>query len=101
MQYNKLVRDRIPEIIKNKWDFPKVRILSDSEYSKELYKKLQEEVDEFLISPDNIEELADIMEVLYAICDFKKISVNEIEKIRLKKKEKKWWFNRRIFLEEV
>ena len=53
--YNKLVRDRIPEIILKDNELPTTRILDDEEYIKELNRKLQEEVNEYLEN-DNIEE---------------------------------------------
>ena len=46
--FNKLVRDKIPEIIRENGETPKVRILDDVEYERELNKKLQEEVNEYL-----------------------------------------------------
>ena len=98
--YNKLVRDKIPEIIKNNGDEPKTRILSDEEYLSELNKKLQEEMKEYLESGD-IEELADLEEVLLAILDAKNISHEEFEKIRLEKVKKRGAFKNKIFLEST
>lgn len=68
--YNKLVRDKIPEIIENNNEICKIRILSNEEYLAELNKKIQEEMKEYLESGD-IEELADLEEVLRAILDLK------------------------------
>ena len=62
--YNKLVRDKIPEIINSDNGVAITRTLHDVEYLNELNKKLQEEVKEYL-EADNIEELADIVEVIY------------------------------------
>lgn len=59
----KLVRDRIPEIIKNDGKMPIMEILSDEEYLKELDKKLSEEVAEYQ-ADKSIEEMADILEVV-------------------------------------
>lgn len=96
--FNKLVRDKIPEKIIAEGRIPKTRYLDDNEYKIELDKKLQEEVKEY-IQDDNIEELADIIEVIYAILDSKGISIEELEKVRLKKVEKNGAFKQKIFLE--
>jgi predicted house-cleaning noncanonical NTP pyrophosphatase (MazG superfamily) len=63
-------------------------------------KKLKEEVEEFL-KTSNIEELVDILEVIYAICDFKKIDKKELEKLRKKKAKERGRFKKRIILDEV
>jgi len=99
-QFNKLVRDRIPEIIENNGEFAKVRILEDEEYINELNIKLKEEVNEYLID-NNIEEIAEIMEVLLAILKFNKIEYDEFEKIRTSKVQKRGAFDKRVFLEQT
>jgi predicted house-cleaning noncanonical NTP pyrophosphatase (MazG superfamily) len=81
MGYKKLVRDKIPQIIeKNDGRSCKFRIMDDNEYLNELNKKIQEELTEYLESGD-IEELADLEEVLRAILDCKGVSYEEFEKI--------------------
>ena len=97
--YNKLVRDKIPEIINADNRRAVTRILDTDEYIKELNTKLQEEVKEYL-EDNNIEELADIVEVIYAILDSNNISIEEFEKIRKAKVEKRGAFKNRIFLEK-
>ena len=97
--YNKLVRDKIPEIINADNRKAVTRRLNDNEYIKELHIKLQEEVKEYL-EDNNTEELADIVEVIYAILDSKNISIEEFEKIRKAKVEKRGAFKNRIFLEK-
>ena len=82
--YKKLVRDKIPEIIKKNNETPITRVLSDEEYLKELNIKIQEELKEYLESGD-VEELADLEEVLRAILDVKKVAYEEFEEIRNKK----------------
>jgi len=99
-QYNKLVRDKIPEIIANNGELPVYRTLSDKEYKIELDKKLKEEVEEYL-EDDNIEELADIMEVLDAILEAENISIEKLEKVKSKKREERGNFQKKIFLEKV
>ena len=99
-EYNKLVRDKIPEIISNNGENPKIRILDNIEYKKELDRKLLEEVNEYL-KDDNIEELADIEEVLLAILDYKNVSREDFDKIRKEKANKRGAFKEKIYLEKV
>ena len=98
--YNKLVRDKIPEIIEGNGEKPITRILDNDEYLKELNTKLQEEVNEYF-ADGNVEELADIVEVIYGILDAKNVSIEEFEKIRTGKVEKRGAFKDRIYLEKV
>lgn len=98
-EYNKLVRDKIPEIINNDNRVAVTRILDNEEYLKELNTKLQEEVKEYL-EDNNVEELADIIEVIYGILDSKNVSIEEFEKVRLEKVNKRGAFKQRIFLEK-
>lgn len=98
--YNKLVRDRIPEIIINSSRKPITSVLDKDNYKKELDKKLQEELQEYL-KDDNVEELADLVEVVYAILDFKNVSIQEFERIRNEKVTQRGAFKDRIFLERV
>ena len=98
--YNKLVRDKIPEIIKSKGEITKTRILNNVEYKEELNKKLQEEMKEYL-EDNNVEELADLVEVIYALLDSMNVSIKDFEKLRLEKVEKRGAFKEKIFLEEV
>jgi len=98
--YKKLVRDKIPEIIKKNNETPITRVLSDEEYLKELNIKIQEELKEYLESGD-VEELADLEEVLRAILDVKKVTYKEFEEIRNKKVEKRGAFKEKIYLEGV
>ncbi len=100
MKYNKLVRDKIPEIIKQKGKVPITHIADDEEYWQKLKEKLKEEVDEFL-KDNKEEELADILEIIYAICDFKKIDKQELEIRRKKKAEKRGSFKNKIILDET
>lgn len=102
MKYNKLIRDKIPEIMEKKWVNFTSHIADNTEYWFKLKEKLQEEVSEVL--EDDcilIEELADTLEVIYAICDFKGISREELEEIRKQKQEKRWGFKDRIILDET
>lgn len=102
MKYKKLVRDKIPGILKDQ--IKKMTIThvakNDEEYWQKLKEKLQEEVNEFA-EDENENELADILEVVYAICDFKKIAKEKLEQIRLEKAKKRGGFKKRIILDEV
>lgn len=98
--YNKLVRDKIPEIIEMSGHEYSIRILDDEEYMQMLKEKLTEEVAEFFES-EEVEEIADIIEVLYAICEAKGVSVDELEDIRKNKVYKRGAFKDRIVLNYV
>ncbi len=98
--YNKLVRDRIPEIIEADGKTCTTRILSDGEYVACLEEKLNEEVAEYQ-ADHNLEEMADILEVLQAICIAKGYSLEELEALRANKAKKRGGFQKRIFLESV
>lgn len=95
--YGKLVRDRIPEIIRRQGENPITRRLSDDEYVSELYRKLREETEEFL-SDETAEEIADILEVIRAICAVKGFSMEEILRIRDAKRIERGGFEDRIYL---
>ena len=94
--FNKLVRDKIPHIIESNNENCKTRKLNNEEYLIELNKKIKEEVNEYLESGE-VEELADIEEVLRAILDVKKVSYDEFENIRENKVQKRGSFKERIF----
>ena len=98
--YNKLVRDKITDIIEADGRIAKYRILDENEYRRELNKKLQEEVKEYL-EDNNVEELADIVEVIYGILNSMDVSIKEFEKIRINKQEKRGAFEKKIYLEET
>ena len=98
--FNKLVRDRIPEIIASTGDKYKIRTLSDAEYIEMLDAKLDEELKEYH-EDKNIEELADILEVLYAVAKARGYTIDELEETRLKKREKRGGFDEKIFLIET
>src|SRR3989344_6305548 len=93
----KLVRDKIPEIIKTDGRIPLIHFADDSEYWEKLREKLLEEVDEFL-KEEQKEELADILEVIYTICEFKDINFNELEEFRKKKANDRGTFKNKIIL---
>lgn len=99
--YNKLVRDKIPEIIaKDNGKNCNIRVMEDDEYLVALNEKLQEELKEYLES-GNVEELADLEEVLRAILDVKEVPYEEFENIRKAKVNKRGAFKKKIFLESA
>ncbi|MCR4328212.1 MAG: nucleoside triphosphate pyrophosphohydrolase [Patescibacteria group bacterium] len=100
MKYNKLIRDKIPEIVETKGEIAITHIATEEEYWKKLLEKLHEEVSEFSESVDE-EEMADILEVLYAICDAKNIDRTHLEKLRKKKAGERGGFKKKIILDEV
>jgi len=98
--YNKLVRDKIPDIISSEFKISKTRTLNDEEFKRSLTRKLMEEVIEFISTP-NIEELADIIEVIHSLADSLNSNIDEVETIRLSKKINRGGFDNRLFLEYV
>ncbi len=96
--YNKLVRDKIPEIMRNNGSIPVVKKLDNNSYIKELNRKLQEELKEYL-DDESIEELADLEEVILAILDYKKVPYEQFEQIRKDKVLKRGAFKEKIYLE--
>lgn len=98
--HNKLVRDKIPEIIENTGKSAYCHILTEEEYIAELDKKLNEECAEYQANK-SLEELADMLEVMYAIAEARGYSVSELERVRAEKAEKRGGFKDRIFLERV
>ena len=98
--YNKLVRDKIPEIIENAGKTSHTRILDNNEYITELDRKLDEECAEFH-KDKNVEELADIMEVVYALARAVGSSPDELESVRKDKADKRGGFEKKIFLERL
>ena len=100
MKYNKLVRDKIPEIIKKDNKNPITHLASNQEYWKKLKEKLLEEVNEFL-EDSTEEELADILEVIYAISDFKQFNRKKVNQIKKDKAEKRGRFKDKIILDKI
>jgi len=98
--YNKLVRDRIPEIIEASGNECKTAVLSDEEYLKMLDAKLDEELAEYH-KDQNIEELADLLEVIRAAAIARGYTLEELEAVRAKKAEKRGGFSKKILLKTV
>lgn len=100
IEYYKLVRDRIPEIIEASGKTCVTEILPDKEYLKMVDAKLDEELAEYH-KDQNIEELADLLEVIYAATVAHGYSIDELERVRAEKTAKRGGFASRILLKEV
>ncbi len=98
--YNKLVRDKIPDIICQQGNSCVTEILSDGDYLAMLDAKLSEELAEYH-KDQNIEELADLLEVLYACAAARGYSLQQLEQVRAEKAAKRGGFEKKIFLKEV
>ena len=95
--YNKLVRDKIPDIIESQGKKANIRELSNKEYIYELNKKLLEEVKEYTEN-NCVEELADIQEVILAIANTQKF---QLDKVRNQKKKERGAFEKKLYLISV
>jgi predicted house-cleaning noncanonical NTP pyrophosphatase (MazG superfamily) len=102
--YNKLVRDKIPEIIQSTGKSFRTRTLSLEEYLNELNSKLREESEEYHLANNDqaaLEELADMLEVIRAIAEARGASWQELEDTRVQKAEARGGFRDRVFLIDV
>ena len=97
MTYNKLVRDKIPDLIKAQGEIPHFRILAAEEYTRALEQKLDEETSEFH-GERNLEELADILEVVFALAERQGCSRERLMELYQKKHDARGGFSERIFL---
>jgi predicted house-cleaning noncanonical NTP pyrophosphatase (MazG superfamily) len=96
MSQSKLVRDKIPEIIRANGEVPSTRVAEGAEYQSLLLAKLTEEVLEFIASDGDPDELADILEVVMALADGLGIGRPELERLRAKKAAERGGFSQRI-----
>ncbi|MFB5251912.1 phosphoribosyl-ATP pyrophosphohydrolase [Bacillus mycoides] len=102
--YNKLIRNKIPQIMKANGKTPITRILAEDEYIKEICKKTEEELTEYLeanTKEHKLEELSDLLELINALAEHAGTTLEEINNIRKKKAEERGGFSNRIFLIEV
>lgn len=100
MQYNKLVRDKIPQIIAATGKQCQTRSLSQEQYLEKLDEKLNEELAEYQQSK-SLEELADLYEVMLAVIAARGYTPEQLEALRLEKRENRGGFDARILLLEV
>lgn len=99
-EYNKLVRDRIPEIIETAGKEYSTKIVQPDETVEYLIKKFSEEIDEFK-EDHSIEELADILEIVHGLAYHLDIDLKELESVRKKKADERGGFKESIVLEKV
>ena len=99
-KYDKLVRDKIIDIIESDGKKASCEIMDREEHLSYLNQKLEEELQEYLES-ENIEELEDLVEVIYGILSLESIEIQEFEAIRLNKREERGGFEKGIKLLEV
>lgn len=98
--YNKLVRDRVPEILQRQGLHPLTRHLDEKEYMHALHEKLKEEMREYMAGR-NMEELADVVEVIDAILQARGLSMEMLDNLRKMKAQSNGAFRERVFLERV
>lgn len=103
MSYKKLVRDNIPDIIKENGEEPVYRVLSDKEFLVELKKKLLEESNEVINSSGDemLSELGDLLEVMISLARVYNISLDDIIISSSEKRDKRGSFTKKIYLEDV
>ena len=100
IEYDKLIRDKIPEIIEQSGKKSIVEVMDNDTYIEYLEQKLNEELAEYQ-QDKSIEKLADLLEVMYVVVTARGYSVEELERIRLEKAEKRGAFEKKLLLKSV
>lgn len=100
IKYDKLIRDKIPEIIEQSGKNCIVEVMDNDTYLEYLDQKLNEELAEYQ-QDKSVEELADLLEVIYAAAVVRGYSVEDLERIRVEKSEKRGAFEKRLLLKSV
>jgi len=93
----KLVRDKIPQLMRADGCDPNVETLDDDRFETALRTKLLEETNEFL-ADGRVEELADLLEVIRALADRRGLTMDNLERVRLEKRARRGGFEERFFL---
>jgi predicted house-cleaning noncanonical NTP pyrophosphatase (MazG superfamily) len=96
----KLVRDNIPHIVEQAGRRVQSYVCSEQEFKERLRDKLQEEVNEFL-QDNTVEELADILEVVYALANLNHVSPQQLEVLRSRKAQERGGFSKRIVIDNL
>ena len=97
IKYDKLVRDRIPEIIEKSGKSCEILVLDEQDYLQMLDEKLDEELLEYR-KDKTVEELADLLEVIYALAKTHGITKEQLENLRAEKAQKRGAFDNKILL---
>lgn len=100
MEYDKLIRDRIPEIIEKSGKKCITETMDTDTYIRYLDEKLNEELAEYQ-ADKSLEELADLLEVIYAVVKARGCRIEELEQVRREKAEKRGAFEKRLLLKGV
>lgn len=100
IKYDKLIRDKIPEIIEQSGKQCIIKEMDTETYIDYLDQKLNEELAEYQANK-SLEELADLLEVMYAVAEARGYSVEELERLRKEKAEKRGGFKKRLLLKGV
>ena len=95
--YNKAIRDNIPQIILKLGSKCHYKVLSDEDFLPHLEEKLHEELEEYEVSK-SVMELADMIEIIYRIAELRSVSREDLEKMRIDKREKRGGFDNNLFL---
>ena len=103
-ELNKLVRDKVPSLVTKDGGSYSLKLLSSLEHQHEITKKMYEELNEYNTATSKeeaIEELVDIVELIYAAVKLHDLSLEQFEEIRLNKKKKKGGFEKGIYLNSI
>ena len=103
-ELNKLVRDKVPSLVTKDGGSYSLKLLSPLEHQHEITKKMYEELNEYNTATSKeeaIEELVDIVELIYAAVKLHDLSIEEFEETRLNKKKKKGGFEKGIYLNSI
>lgn len=102
-EYNKLVRDYFPELMKEKGREVEIEVLDSKQYSEKLMEKFKEEVDKFSNAGTDrlLSEIVDLLEVVYAIAEHRGITESEVEFMRQLKKNRSGGFRKKIMLKTL
>ncbi|WP_139378327.1 nucleoside triphosphate pyrophosphohydrolase [Mesobacillus jeotgali] len=103
IEYNKLVRDYFPDLMKDKGKKVEFEVLEGSEYSEKLMEKFNEEVEKFRSAGTDrlLSEIVDLLEVVYAIAEHRGITESEVEFMRQLKKNRSGGFRKKILLKSI
>ena len=103
--YNKLIRDKISEIIKADKRNPKIRVMDEEEYRQELFNKAVEEAKELMKTngktKEMIKEIGDVYEVIDTIIKTYDLNKDEIKEMQNKRRSERGGFEKKLFLEYV